>query len=201
MRNKQVEFNPYIYTLSKLSRLATNISFSIHNNAVFRTSGSYVTGTVSWKNGCQFFSYVYSTRNHWKCKYKENLSRWWGEGRENPRDEPLSLDRALARPRGRFIPRVSLSSPHQRDRFSLSCLSDWTICGFDSDRKPCLYPITWSSPHQHANNEHKFKTWLSGMHGHHHFNSESKILSLMDPLWGFQRNSQSCLMQCSRQNP
>ena len=26
---------------------------------------------------------------------------------------------------------------------TLSCLSDWTICGFDSDRKPCLYPITW----------------------------------------------------------
>ena len=25
----------------------------------------------------------------------------------------------------------------------LSCLSDWTICRFDSDRKPCLYPITW----------------------------------------------------------
>ena len=30
---------------------------------------------------------------------KENLSRWWGEDRENPRDEPLSLDRALARSR------------------------------------------------------------------------------------------------------
>ena len=26
---------------------------------------------------------------------------------------------------------------------NISCLSDWTICGFDSDRKPCLYPITW----------------------------------------------------------
>ena len=26
---------------------------------------------------------------------------------------------------------------------SISCLSDWTICGFDGDRKPCLYPITW----------------------------------------------------------
>ena len=25
----------------------------------------------------------------------------------------------------------------------ISCLSDWTICRFDSDRKPCLYPITW----------------------------------------------------------
>ena len=30
---------------------------------------------------------------------KENLSRWWGEDRENPRDEPLSLDQALARSR------------------------------------------------------------------------------------------------------
>ena len=27
---------------------------------------------------------------------KENRSRWWGEDRENPRGEPLSLDRALA---------------------------------------------------------------------------------------------------------
>ena len=25
----------------------------------------------------------------------------------------------------------------------LSCLSDWTICGFDSDRKSCLNLITW----------------------------------------------------------
>ena len=31
-----------------------------------------------------------------------------------------------------------------RERWvALSCLSDWTICGFDSDRKSCLYPITW----------------------------------------------------------
>ena len=27
---------------------------------------------------------------------KENLSRWWGEDRENPRGEPLSLDLAKA---------------------------------------------------------------------------------------------------------
>ena len=42
---------------------------------------------------------------HWQCgsnkrpshqvKDKENLSRWWGEDRENPRDEPLSLDQAF----------------------------------------------------------------------------------------------------------
>ena len=31
----------------------------------------------------------------------------------------------------------------QKKTFIISCLSDWTICGFDSDRKPCLYPITW----------------------------------------------------------
>ena len=30
---------------------------------------------------------------------KENLSHWWGEDRENPRGEPLSLDRALVRSR------------------------------------------------------------------------------------------------------
>ena len=61
MRNKQVEFNPYIYTLSKLSCFGYEISFFlIHNKVVIRTAtgtaGSYVTGTVSWKNGCQNFS-------------------------------------------------------------------------------------------------------------------------------------------------
>ena len=37
-------------------------------------------------------------------KDKDNLSRWWGEDRENPRDEPLSLDRALARSRREVHP-------------------------------------------------------------------------------------------------
>ena len=55
----------------------------------------------------------------------------------------LDLAKARSRLRGSSLG-FSLSSPHQRDRFSLSCLSDWTICGFDSDRKSCLYPITWS---------------------------------------------------------
>ena len=59
MRNKQVEFNPYIYNLS--------------NRAVFRTAagaaGSYVTYVSSWKNGCQKFSYVHCSRKHWECKY------------------------------------------------------------------------------------------------------------------------------------
>ena len=35
---------------------------------------------------------------------KENLSRWWGEDRENPRGEPLSLDRALERSRREVHP-------------------------------------------------------------------------------------------------
>ena len=44
MRNKQVEFNAYNYTLSKLSRFGYEIFlFLIHNRAVFRTAGSYVT--------------------------------------------------------------------------------------------------------------------------------------------------------------
>ena len=35
----------------------------------------------------------------------------------------------------------------------ISCLSDWTICGFDSDRKPCLYPhhVTLSFPYHVIN--------------------------------------------------
>ena len=37
---------------------------------------------------------------------KENLSRWWGEDRENPRGEPLSLNEPWRGPDGRFIPRV-----------------------------------------------------------------------------------------------
>ena len=53
--------------------LAMQYLFIIHNRAVFRTAiwtaGSYVTGTVSWKNGCQNFSYVHSSRKHWECKY------------------------------------------------------------------------------------------------------------------------------------
>ena len=65
----------YIYTLSKLSRFGCeNIRFSIHNMAVFRTAtgttGSYVTGTASWKNECQNFSYVHRSRKHWECKYR-----------------------------------------------------------------------------------------------------------------------------------
>ena len=56
-------------------------SFLIHNRAAFRTAtgtpGSYVMGTVSWKNGCQNFSYVHSSRKHWKCKYCNMYLTLW----------------------------------------------------------------------------------------------------------------------------
>ena len=76
MRNKQVEFNPYIYTLSKLPCFGYEISvFLIHNRAVFRTAAgtaiSYIKKMVTWKNGCQNFYFVHShdsSRKHWKCK-------------------------------------------------------------------------------------------------------------------------------------
>ena len=47
--------------------------FFIAQQVVFRTAavtdGSYVTATVSLKNGCQIFSYVHSSRKLWECKY------------------------------------------------------------------------------------------------------------------------------------
>ena len=59
MRKKQVESNPYIYTLSKLFRfLAMKYQFLIHNRVVFRTAAgvavSYAKGMVSQKNECVF---------------------------------------------------------------------------------------------------------------------------------------------------
>ena len=72
MRNKQVEFNPYNYIFSQLSRFGYEISV-FKNRAVFRTAagaaGSYVTLVASWKNGCQNFSFVYRSRKHQNCKY------------------------------------------------------------------------------------------------------------------------------------
>ena len=64
MRKKQVESNPYIYTLSKLFRyLATKNQFSIHNRVIFITAtgaaASYVKGTASQKNEFQIISYRY----------------------------------------------------------------------------------------------------------------------------------------------
>ena len=58
MRKKQVESNPYIYTLSKLSRFfAMKYQFLTHNRVVIRTAAgaavSYAKGTVSQKNEFQ----------------------------------------------------------------------------------------------------------------------------------------------------
>ena len=48
MRNKKVEFNPYIYTLSELFRFDFEISVLMHNRAIFRTAvSSYVKRKVS----------------------------------------------------------------------------------------------------------------------------------------------------------
>ena len=73
MRNKQVEFNPYIYTLSKLYRLATKYPFfnTKHPAIILRASLFVVTPSyvASSKIEYQNFSYVYRSRKHWKCKY------------------------------------------------------------------------------------------------------------------------------------
>ena len=58
MRKEQVEFNPYIYTLSKLFRFfGYEIVVLIHIRVVIRTAAraavSYVKGTVSQKNEFQ----------------------------------------------------------------------------------------------------------------------------------------------------
>ena len=73
MRNKQVEFNPYIYTLSELYRFGYEISVFNTKHPVIILRGSLFVVTpvhvASSKNGYQFFSYVYRSRKHWKCKY------------------------------------------------------------------------------------------------------------------------------------
>ena len=63
MRNKETEFNPYIFycTASKLSRFAMNYPVLIQNIAV-RAVCSYATRTVSSKT--VKFSYVHSGRKH-----------------------------------------------------------------------------------------------------------------------------------------
>ena len=77
MRNKQVEFNPYIYTLTTLSKLY-RFGFEIsgffntkHPVIILRVSLFVVTPShvASWKIECQNFSYVYRSRKHWECKY------------------------------------------------------------------------------------------------------------------------------------
>ena len=72
MRNK-VEFNPYIYTLSKLYRFGYEISVfnTKHPVIILRASLFVVTPShvASWKIECQNFSYVYRSRKHWEYKY------------------------------------------------------------------------------------------------------------------------------------
>ena len=60
----------YLYFIKTVPFWLLNIRFQIHNRAVFRTAGSYVTYISSWKNGFQIFSYVHRSRKHWECKYK-----------------------------------------------------------------------------------------------------------------------------------
>ena len=71
MRNKQVEFNPYIYTLttlSKLYRFGYDISLFLkkHPVIILRASLFVVTPShvASSKIECQNFSYVYRSRKH-----------------------------------------------------------------------------------------------------------------------------------------
>ena len=76
MRNKQVEFNPYIYTLTTLSKLY-RFGYEIfvfntkHPVIILRASVFVVTPphVASPKIECQNFSYVYRSRKHWECKY------------------------------------------------------------------------------------------------------------------------------------
>ena len=71
MRNKEVEFNPYIYTLSKLCWLAMKypgfyyaqqggIQNSRWNSRLIRHE------ELSRNNRCHNFPYVHSSRKHWK---------------------------------------------------------------------------------------------------------------------------------------
>ena len=74
MRNKQVEFNPYIYSLSKLSRFGYEISVFKNTTGQYseqppeqpaHTSRMFLHG----KMDVNFFSYVHRSRKHWECKY------------------------------------------------------------------------------------------------------------------------------------
>ena len=76
MRNKQVEFNPYIYTLTTLSKLyrfgyEISVFNTKHPVIILRASLFVVTPShvTSWKIECQIFSYVYRSRKHLECKY------------------------------------------------------------------------------------------------------------------------------------
>ena len=76
MRNKQVEFNPYINTLTTLSKLyrfgyKISVFNAKHPVIILRASLIAVTPShvASSKIECQIFSYVYRSRKHWECKY------------------------------------------------------------------------------------------------------------------------------------
>ena len=76
MRNKQVEFNPYIYTLTTLSKLyrfgyEISVFNTKHPVIILRVSLFAVTPShvASSKIEGQNFSYVYRSRKHWECKY------------------------------------------------------------------------------------------------------------------------------------
>ena len=64
--------------------LAKKYPFLIRIRAVFRTAAgtasSYVMGTVSWKNGCQNFSYVHCSRKYWMCKYTSEYDNFASQG-------------------------------------------------------------------------------------------------------------------------
>ena len=73
MRNKQVEFNPYIYTLTTLSKLyrfgyqisvflIQNTRLLFYGHTLFVVTPSHV---ASSKIECQNFSNVYRRRIHW----------------------------------------------------------------------------------------------------------------------------------------
>ena len=72
MRNKQVEFNPYIL-YQNCTVLATKYPFfnTKHPVIILRVSLFAVTPShvASTKIECQNFSYVYRSRKHWECKY------------------------------------------------------------------------------------------------------------------------------------
>ena len=69
MKNKQVEFNPYIYTLSKLYRFGYEISvfFNTKHPVIILWASLFVvtpSHVASSKIGCQFISYVYRSRKY-----------------------------------------------------------------------------------------------------------------------------------------
>ena len=63
----------YLFFIKIVTIWLWNIVFLKYNRAVFRTTtgtvGSYITKTVSWKNGFQHFSDVHRSRKHRKCKF------------------------------------------------------------------------------------------------------------------------------------